>query len=121
MVTAGLLVVTTTGVVDTGVVLCAAGVVLVLRVELLAVAHGAQPSVFALEVPDIDELGVVETDVVRDEDEDLDELVIVDDEIVVEDLVVEETVVEEMVVEELEDPHEAPALTENCVESKESH
>lgn len=78
------------------------GTVLVLRVELPTVFHGAQPSVLALEVPDADELEELETEVVEDE-------VVLEDE----EVVVDEMVVDEVVVEELEDPHEAPALTEN--------
>lgn len=101
MVAAGLLVVTGTGVVGTGTVD-------VLRVELSTVFHGAQPSVFTLEVADPDELGVVDAEVVVDG---LEEVVVPDGVVVVR--LEEVAVVVALVVEELEDPQEAPALTEN--------
>lgn len=105
VVTAGLLVVTATGVVDTGVVLT----MLVVRVELLAVAHGAQPSVFTLEVLDDEELEVADPEVV--EEDDLDEVVVVDEDVV-------EEVLDEVVVVVVVVPQDAPALTENWVESE---
>lgn len=103
MVAAGLLVVTGTGVVG-------AGTVEVLRVELSTVFHGAQPSVFTLEVADPDELEVVDAEVVEDV---LEELVVPDGVVVVRLEDEEVAVVVALVVEELEDPQEAPALTEN--------
>lgn len=105
----------TAGGVEDGVVTTFAGVVLVLRVELLeTVFHGAQPSgTLEVELEPEAELEEVEPDVVVvtevTEDEDVEDEELDEDEV--------DEVVVDVVVEELDDPQEAPALTENWVES----
>lgn len=92
--------VVTAGVVTGAGVGVEAGTVLVLRVELLAGAHGAQPSGTVVVEADGGELEDEDTEVFEDDDDE-----------VVDEVMVDEVVV--VVVALDEDPQEAPALTEN--------